>query len=198
MKNALRFVGGVAVVLLLSVNVPAEKANGQTLPFLIVGSGTIPDGIPVAPDDIRPHNSIGFASFVGFHTGGGAFEVLENTSPTTADFQSSRPYKFKSLFGRHVLACNYGVTPDAAEPGEVELIPVGDPSNGIFVGVFLAEFTPDIPNCKGKFKRLKGGSFMMLAITEPFQATPGGGVPVADDSNGVIDYNWVGLGSLTF
>lgn len=200
MRRSVKFVGGLAVVMLFATSLPAQKTSGQTLPFIIVGSGVIPKGIPLTPNDIRPHRSVGYASFVGFHTGAGAIEVLENTSPTTADFQSAKPYRFKSIFGRDVLACKYGVTQDAAEPGEVELIPVDptNPLNDIFIGVFLAEFTPDIPSCKGKFRRLKDGSFLMLAISEPFRATASGGVPLEEDSNGKIDYNWVGLGSLTF
>lgn len=197
MKHALKFLCGLGLALLATCGATANMASAQTVPFFIVGSGEIPDGIPLTPGESRPHESVGYATSVGFHSGSGGLRLLDFTSPTTANFESSEPYKFKSLFGRHTLACNYGVVPDADEPGEVELFFV-DQAAGIVIGVFLAEFTPDIPSCTGKFKRLKGGSFTMLAVTEPFQLSPSGGVPVAGDANGVIDYSWVGIGSLKY
>ena len=197
MKSALKIVCGLALALFIGSGGTGTSANAQTVPFFIVGSGTIPEGIPLTPGESRPHQSIGYASLIGFHTGSGALRLLDFTSPTTANFESAEPYKFKSLFGRQTLAFNYGKVPDAKEPGEVELFFV-DQAAGIVIGVFLAEFTPDAASSTGRFKRVKGGSFTMLAITEPFQLSPSGGIPVADDANGVIDYSWVGIGSLKY
>ena len=194
--TAMLIVAGLFVGVTASQNVAA-----QTVPFFIAGSGNIPEGLPLIPGESRPHNSVGFATSVGVHKGEGAFEIIGFTSATTATFQSTRPYKFTSFSNRrNTLACNYGTvdtTPAATEAGEVTLYPV-DPANGIFYAVFIAEFTPALEECTGKFRRLTDGNFLMVAISEPFQIVGAEGLPLQDDPDGQIQYSWYGVGTLTY
>ena len=84
------------------------------------------------------------------------------------------------------LACYYGrVDEGASSPGVATLYPQAD---GKFVAVFVAEFTPAYAECTGRFSKLTGGSFIMVATTEPFVL--GSTDPVA--------YWWQGQGTLTF
>ena len=55
------------------------------------------------------------------------------------------------------------------------------------------EFNPVPAKCTGKFKDVIDGSFIMLAVTEPF--------PLVIDADGFtppFEYAWIGEGSLTF
>ena len=143
----------------------------------------------------------GFATSVGPHTGQGRFQVVENLTADTALFSSGVPFEFTSVFDGSTLACHYGrtdVANPAKEPGFVQLIPV-DPETGMFFAVFLAEFTPSLEDCTGRFAKLKDGSFRMLAVSEVFQADPMTGFGVnPSDPSAPIKYSWYGAGSLKF
>ncbi len=200
----MRFVKLFAMLFVASLFVgltASQKAAAQTVPFLVFGSGDIPEGLSLIPGESRPHNSFGYATSGGFHRGQGSFEIIGFESQTTATFKSTTPYKFTSLLNsRDTLACNYGTvdaTPGASEPGNVTLYPV-DPENGIFYAVFIAEFTPALEECTGKFSRLRDGNFLMYARSEPFQVVGADALPVPGDADGAIQYSWIGLGSLTF
>lgn len=193
---AMLFVTGMFVSLTAS-----QQAVAQTVPFLIVGSGDIPEGLSLIPGESRPHTSVGYATSVGFHRGQGSVQIIDFLSQTTAAFKSGTPYKFTSILNRRdTLACNYGTvdaTPGASEPGSVTLYPV-DPENGIFYAIFIAEFTPALAECTGKFSRLRDGNFLMYARTEPFQVVGADAVAVPSDADGIIQYSWIGVGSLRF
>jgi hypothetical protein len=67
----------------------------------------------------------------------------------------------------------------------VELFYVG---GGEFIAVFTAEFNPVLKKCTGRFTKVIDGSFIMVAVTEPFVL--GATDPVA--------YTWQGKGWLEF
>jgi hypothetical protein len=103
----------------------------------------------------------------------------------------------------HATTGKVDATPGASEPGSVTLYPV-EPEKGIFYAVFLAEFTPALDECTGRFRRLTDGNFLMLAVSEPFQVVvdtdgvPTNLAPVSDDPDGQIQYSWYGVGTLTY
>ena len=115
----------------------------------------------------------------------GTFEILAFTGPTTASFSSASPCVFVAANGDK-LAFTYGdVTNHAKQPGQVQLFPAG--GNKV-VARFVAEFNPWLPQCTGRFANVVGGSFTMIAVSEPFvfgSTTP-------------VRYQWAGAGSLTF
>ena len=159
--------------------------KAQTEPFDIIGAGIAPNGIPVTPDDPVPHWAIGVATDLGLYYGQGLFQIDAFTSPTTADFSSTVPFVFTGSDGGQ-LVCYYGrVDEGESSPGVATLYPQAD---GKFVAVFVAEFTPVYAECTGRFSKLIGGSFIMVATTEPFVL--GSTDPVA--------YWWEGQGTLTF
>jgi hypothetical protein len=59
--------------------------------------------------------------------------------------------------------------------------------------VFVAEFTPDPQHSTGRFADVTGGSFLMVATTEPFVP-----VPNAQGYTPPFAYTWVGEGTLEF
>jgi hypothetical protein len=165
----------------------AEESDTQVKPFKVTGGGTAPNGLPVFPGGTAPHNATGTATGLGKYTGNeGVFELLSFDPATgTGTFKGS--FVFVAANGDR-LACNYGADP--TNPGTFTLIPAGD---GKVVAVFVAEFTPDPQHSTGRFARVTGGSFLMVATTEPFDPTPnaqGYTVPFA--------YTWEGEGSLVF
>jgi hypothetical protein len=171
-----------AIVAVLTLACHASEA--QVKPFKVSGGG-IADYIPVVPDVPVFHFAVGQATELGNYYGEGKFELLGFTSPSTADFSSAKPFVFTAANGDQ-LAFTYGDTDNhAAQPGQVALTYVGD---GKFVAVFVAEFNPVLKKCTGRFKKVIGGSFVMVAVTEPFVL--GATDPVA--------YTWEGEGSLEF
>jgi hypothetical protein len=63
------------------------------------------------------------------------------------------------------LAFKYG----AATPGTFTVMPAGD---GKVVVQFVAVFTPVPQESTGRFAQVTGGSFTMIATTEPFVLQP--------------------------
>jgi hypothetical protein len=93
------------------------------------------------------------------------------------------------------LATTYGDTDNgAAEIGIFNVIPVDIVDQDVIVVVqFIAEFNPDVEQCTGRFVKVIGGSFLMIAITEPFP------LQVNDDGfTPAFDYSWEGEGFLEF
>src|SRR6266542_3411067 len=149
----------------------AQPAEMHVLPFKVTGGGTAPLGIPVFPGGTAPHNATGTATLLGF------------TSATTGTFQGS--FVFVAANGDR-LAFNYG----ADTPGTFTVIPTGD---GTVIVQFVAEFTPNPQESTGRFAKVSGGSFTMIATTEPFVLQPneqGYTVP--------FHYTWVGEGTIEF
>ena len=168
---------------------PGEGGNshqGQThsVPFLVTGGGTAPDGLPVFPGGTAPHNATGWASLVGHYTGDGTFELL-SFDPTTGTGTFTGSFVFVAANGDK-LAMNYGADPN--DPGTFTLVPAG---NREVEAVFVAVFTPDPANSTGRFKDVTGGSFTMVATSAPFVP-----VPNAQGFTPPFAYTWVGEGTL--
>lgn len=143
------------------------------------------DYVPVVPFDAVAHFAIGEATGLGRYFGSGEVQLLGFTGPTTANFDSAVPFVFEAANGDQ-LAFTYGDTSNhAARPGQVTLYPEDD---GLFVAVWVAEFNPVPGKCTGRFAKVTGGSFIMVAETEPFEL--GDMDPVA--------YSWSGEGTLTY
>jgi hypothetical protein len=173
------------VMLLVALVLASSQAQGQVVkPFKVVGAGTA-DYVPVVPLVPVPHTASGEGTELGRYQGAGEVQLLGFTGPTTANFDSGVPFVFVAANGDK-LACTYGDTTNgAAEPGQVTLYPTPE---GLVVAVWVAEFNPVLAQCTGRFAKLIGGSFIMVAVTEPF-------VLGAFDP---VGYVWAGEGTLTF
>ena len=186
----------VAVTALLALFVVAcGTANAQSKPlmkpFKMTGVG-LADYIPLPPPpeelpgkaNMAYHFAIGTATHLGKYFGEGIEQTVMSTGPLTAQFSSAVPFVFTGANGDD-LAFHYGrVDFGAAVPGFVELYPQDD---GKFIAVFFAEFTPVLELCTGRFEKVIGGSFFMVATTEPF--VPGTFEPP-------VAISWEGEGAL--
>lgn len=178
----------VASVAVLALMCPA--ADAQVKPFLVTGGGPVPDGLSVAGAD-SPHSATGVATHLGKYAGDGVARVQTlDLMSLTGTFKGE--FVFAAANGDK-LACTYGDTANgAAEVGKFQLFPVGN--TGKVVAVFVAEFNPDTAKCTGKFKDVVDGSFLMIAVTEPFPL-------VIDPETGFsppFNYAWTGAGWLEF
>lgn len=161
-----------------------HPAHAQVKPFKITGGGIV-DFVPSTLHTPAFHFAVGTATELGDYYGAGVVQLDEFLSPTTAAFSSAVPCVFTAASGDQ-LAFHYGRTDfGAAGPGIVELFPADD---GKVVEVWTAEFNPVIDECTGRFAKVIGGSFIMVAVTEPFVF--GSTDPVA--------YTWSGEGTIEF
>ncbi len=175
------------IALAASLALTSSRAEAQVKPFKITGGGYAPDGLALVPYTPGPHSATGNATELGNYTGEGWFQILDYTSPLTAEFSSDPNFVFVAANGDH-LAMTYGDTSNgAAEPGQVTLVPNSD---GSFTAYFVAEFNPDLPNCTGRFAKLTGGSVIMYAVSDPFF--------IEGTSTTPFNYTWSGSGTLTF
>jgi hypothetical protein len=166
----------------------AWQSAPHVIPFKVNGGGTAPQGLPVFPGGTAPHNATGRATLLGNYTSEGVFQLLQFTSPTTGTFQSAAPCVFTAANGDK-LAFQYGRTDAGAKsPGTFTLYPAGD---GKVIAVFVAEFTPDPAASTGRFTEVTGGSFTMVATSQPFVPTPN-----AQGFTAPFAYTWVGEGQL--
>lgn len=171
----------LAVVLTLA----CSKAQAQVEPFKVVGAGVV-DYVPSTIGDAVRHDAVGTATHVGNYSGVGKVQLDAFTSASTADFSSAVPFVFTAANGDR-LAFHYGRTDfGAAEPGHVSLFPAAEA--GKVIAVWVAEFNPVVAECTGRFEKIIGGSFIMIAVTEPF-------VFGATDP---VKYVWAGDGSIEF
>ena len=172
----------IAIAATIVLALPAEA---QVKPFKITGGGIATEGLPLTPGIPGPHWAVGEATELGRYYGEGAFTLLNFTGPTTANFSSAIDFVMVGA-NKDKLVFTYGDTTNGAvEPGEVVLSYVGE---GKFVAVFTAEFNPVIAKCTGRFAKVSGGSFIMVATSDPF-------VLGAHDP---VGYTWEGAGELEF
>lgn len=165
----------------------ARNDDTRVIPFKINGGGTAPLGVPVFPGGTAPHDATGIATHLGKYTGDeGTFELL-SIDPVTGTGTFRGTFVFVAANGDR-LTFHYGADPD--NPGEVTLIPAGD---GKVIAVFVAEFTPVPEQSTGRFADVVGGSFVMVATSEPFSP-----VPNAQGFTAPFAYTWEGEGSLEF
>jgi hypothetical protein len=172
------------IALAAVLTLACQKAQAQVKPFKVTGAGIV-DYVPVQTGVPVFHFAVGEATELGKYYGEGEVQLDRFTSPTTADFSSAVPFVFTGANGDK-LAFTYGDTNNgAAQPGVVTLYDLGD---GTFIAVWVAEFNPVVSECTGRFTKVVGGSFIMVAVTEPFV------LGAADP----VGYTWEGKGSLTF
>jgi hypothetical protein len=165
----------------------AEKADSHSIPFKVTGGGEAPEGLPVFPGGTAGHNATGTATHLGRYSGEeGLFTLLGYTSATTGTFQGS--FVFVAANGDR-LAFNYG----ANTPGEFTLIPTDD---GKFIVQFDAEFTPVPEESTGRFAKVTGGSFRMIAYSDPLDLSPD--AITEDGYTAPFNYTWSGEGSIEF
>ncbi len=170
------------VSLFTTLTLAPQIASAQIKPFKISGCG-IAEKVPLTPGETAMHRSVGVATHLGAHTGQGRLKLGTFTSLTTATFSSEVPYVFKAANGDQ-LACTYGLD-GTTVTGEVKLFFIDAVTA---YGVFVAEFKPVPDLCTGRFAKVTGGSFLMTAVTEPF-----------DLRNPVnVRYCWEGDGTLKF
>jgi hypothetical protein len=158
-------------------------------PFKIDGGGPVPAGLSLVPGVTAFHYATGHATELDEYSCVGMFTLLPLAPPAgaTATF-SSAPYCFFIAADGDVLACTYGdVNNGADKPGVVTLTPA---SGGRFTAVFIAEFNPVPALCTGRFAKVTGGSFLMVAKSAPFSIVGTQTTPFA--------YTWEGKGSLEF
>jgi hypothetical protein len=167
----------------LALTMPAHAQ--KEIPFTVFGVGTIYDPLPPSPGEpFLEFDAIGTASGLGYYqTSRSTLEVLFQQADPDADtipFENADdPPVILFQSDRGTLAFHY----DATAPGlGVTLFPVGD---GKFIAFFLAEFTPAPDFSTKRFKRIKGGSFLMYAWTEEFS--------LGDTQ---VQYIWTGSGPL--
>jgi hypothetical protein len=188
MSRKTRFVS--LFVLALSVAFLPGRVQAQVeKPFKISGGGFAPGGLSLIPGVPAYHNATGNATELGSYTGEGFFTLLDLPVQLTADFSSAPYFVFTAANGDKLVMTYGDVDNGASLPGEVTLTPVGD---GSFTAVFVAEFNPVPAKCTGRFAKLTGGGFIMVAKSTPFflllnelKSTP-------------FAYTWQGTGSLTF
>jgi hypothetical protein len=183
----LKRVGVCLIALAATLVLACPKAQAQVKPFKVTGGGNAPEGISLIPFTPVPHDAVGTATELGRYHGAGMFQLLDFTSPLTAEFSSAPDFVFTAANGDD-LAFTYGDTSNGAkQPGQVELFPLDD---GSFVAVFVAEFNPLPAKCTGRFANVIGGSFIMIAMSEPFFVLGATTTP--------FEYVWAGKGSIEF
>jgi hypothetical protein len=166
----------------------SSTANAQLKPFKVSGGGPAPIGLSIFGFD-SPHSATGNATHLGKYSGDGIANVLSiDLLSGSGTFKGT--FTFTAANGDK-LACTYGDTANGAEQdGAYQLYDVG---GGNIRVVFIAEFNPVPALCTGKFKKVSDGSFLMIAVTEPF--------PLQHDELGftpAFNYAWEGEGWLEF
>ncbi|WP_169977599.1 hypothetical protein [Tautonia rosea] len=177
------------LMLLATILVPlgfTAPVDAQSeIPFVVTGVGTIYDPLPPSPQDpFLEFDAIGTATGLGvYQTTRSTLEVLFDEAVPGEDaipFENADdPPIILFQSDKGTQAFHY----DATSPGlGVTLFQVGEDR---YLAFFLAEFTP-VPEASTKrFKRIRGGSFLMYAWTEEF--SPG-------DTE--VQYIWTGEGPL--
>jgi hypothetical protein len=164
------------------------SAEAQVKPFKVTGGGPAPEGLSIFGAG-SPHSATGTATQLGKYSGDGVANVL-TFNPITGAGTFQGIFTFVAANGDK-LACTYGDTENGAEVvGQFQLF---DDGGGNVTVVFIAEFNPVPALCTGRFKDIIDGSFIMVAVTEPFalQVDEDGFTPP-------FNYVWSGAGWLEF
>ena len=189
-----------------SADVPAEQwspseakfgknAAGHVVkPFRINGGGPAPEGLPLDPSlPPGPHAATGIAIGLGRYTGEGEFfldslEISEDTGAVTGTFHGT--FVFTAANGDQ-LATIYGADGTGILTGQASVDSEGNP---VVVDVkFDAFFAPDPANSSGRFEKVVGGGWQMIANSESIPLPTDDGVYTAP-----FDYTWSGTGTLEY
>jgi hypothetical protein len=186
------------MVLVCLAVVANNQAEAQEKPFKIKGGGVLAFFPPIGEE--APHTIDGQATHLGQHAGLGWVRPLRLAAPDdprllpgnilAAEFNNSRPTILVAANGDE-LHYDYGRGNGLFSPGIVQLFPDPDQPGKVFA-VFIAEFTPILGASTGRFTKVVGGSFDMIAITESFALNDPDNPPVD------IDYSWSGHGTIEF
>ena len=158
------------VALSLVLTLGSLETGAQVKAFKVVGAGIAAKGFPTAVNTPEPQWAKGHATDLGKYYAVGMFELLQFTGATTANFSSSQPCVFTAANGEK-LVFTYGDTSNGAkQAGQVTLTPVGMTTQGvpIFTARLVAEFNPVVGSSTGRFAKVTGGSFVMIAQSDPF------------------------------
>ncbi len=158
-----------------------ESSDIHPVAFKISGAGNAPEGVPVFPGGTVDHDATGTATHLGKYTGEGLF-TLDSIDFATLSGTFHGTFTFVAANGDK-LVMNYG-------SGTFSLAPNAD---GTVVATFVAEFTPDPEHSTGRFAKVVGGSFVMVATSEPFVLSIN-----AEGFTPSFTYSWVGDGTLEF
>lgn len=177
------------LIAFLLVAILAHAAPAIDLPFLVVGSGDSQTGFSVAGAESQFSNQ-GFSFPVGaFRSDSGrAFTITFD--PLTASGTFKGTFTFEGRRGK--LATTFGDTDNGAvSSGTFMAIP----TTGSFARIlFIAEFNPVVGASTGAFRRVKGGSLTMYALTSPIDLA----AITADGFTPEFTFNWVGRGYLSY
>lgn len=177
------------IATVVALTVAAQAADAQVKPFEVKGRGPAPEGLSIFGAD-SPHSATGTATHLGKYTGNEGNAKVLTLDFTTGAGTFHGSFVFVAANGDR-LVCTYGDTTNGAgQVGEFQLFPNPD---GTVVVAFLAEFNPVPALCTGKFKNVTDGSFLVLAVSDPF--------PLAIDDDGFTPpfmYSWSGSGWLEF
>ena len=188
----------VAYTALVVFGVAIGHADAQVKPFKIKGGGILAFFPPIGEE--APHTIEGQATHLGQHTGLGWVRPLRLAAPDdprllpgsilAAEFDNSLPTIFIAANGDE-LRYDYGQGDGLYSPGIVQLFPDPDQPGKVFA-IFIAEFTPIVGASTGRFEKVVGGSFDMIAITDSFALFDPENPPVE------IGYSWSGRGTIEF
>lgn len=166
----------------------AHPGNVVVKPFKISGGGPAPEGLSIVVGTPSPHSATGTATELGNYSGNEGVAYVLSFDPETLTGTFHGSFVFVAANGDR-LACNYG-DPTTGNPGTFA---VTVDESGIATVEFIAVFTPDPAKCTGRFAKVIGGGWTMIANTDPFELTI--------DENGFtppFNYTWEGEGSLEF
>jgi hypothetical protein len=174
--------------LAIGLTLARHRAEAQVESFAVTSDGHAPMGLSIFGAD-SPHSATGRATHMRRYSGDGVANAL-SFDPATGSGTFKGRFVFVAGNGDR-LACTYGDTSNGAK--EVGTFQVYDAGYGNIVVAFIAEFNPIPSECTGRFQDVIYGSFLMLALTDPF--------PLQIDQNGFtppFDYTWEGEGWLEF
>ncbi len=162
-----------------------DSERRRSSAFKVTGGGPAPDGISLFGADSPQCSATGNATELGKYSGDGVANAI-SFDPTTGSGTFHGSFVFVAANGDK-LAFTYGDTDNGAK--EVGTFQLADAGGGNVTVTFIAEFNPIPALCTGRFKDVIGGSFIMVAVTEPFALEID-----AEGFSPPFNYTWEGEG----
>lgn len=174
----------------LGVEFGRNASRNVVRPFRINGGGPGPEGLPLVPGFSASHSATGRATGLGRYTGEGeltlgSLEISPTTGAVTGTFQGT--FVFTAANGDK-LAVTYGDDFSGVMTGQLS-----EDGASVLDIKFDAFFSPDPDNSTGRFARVVGGGWQMIAKVDSVDIQ--GDVP---GFTAPFDYTWSGTGSLEF
>jgi hypothetical protein len=167
-----------------------DSASQKARPFRLKGIGFGSEGLPLAPDTTSNFSSTGTATGLGRYTGEGSFTLR------SIDFSDPAGAVTGTFEGDFVFT---------AANGDQLAVTFGDGGSGVFTAQasadmsfltdvkFDAFFSPDQVDSNGRFAKVVGGGWRMIAKTDF--------ISISNPASGVTDpfeFSWSGDGTLDF